>query len=105
MPPATRSGVPPAASAACHSHNAERARASEQTALNGLLQSAQILIDAGRERDAQTQLQLVPEEARGLVRVVVADREAELKRRIESLIEREYLARDPSDATMYNYLA
>jgi cullin-4 len=30
---------------------------------------------------------------------------AELKRRIESLIEREYLARDPSDATMYNYLA
>jgi cullin-4 len=30
---------------------------------------------------------------------------AELKKRIESLIEREYLARDPSDATMYNYLA
>ncbi|MFT7539312.1 MAG: hypothetical protein ACI9K5_000267, partial [Gammaproteobacteria bacterium] len=48
------------------SSNAERALASENNAINGLLQSAQILIDAGRERDAVTELHLVPEEARGV---------------------------------------
>ncbi len=44
----------------------ERASASESQALNGLLQSAQILLDACRERDALTQLRLVPEKARGV---------------------------------------
>lgn len=32
-------------------------------------------------------------------------RAADLKRRIESLIDREYLQRDPKDANIYNYLA
>lgn len=32
-------------------------------------------------------------------------RAADLKKRIESLIDREYLARDPKDAQIYNYLA
>lgn len=32
-------------------------------------------------------------------------RSPDLKKRIESLIDREYLARDPEDANMYNYLA
>lgn len=30
---------------------------------------------------------------------------SDLKKRIESLIEREYLARDPNDASVYTYLA
>ena len=52
--------------AARASSNAERALASQNDALNGLLQSAQVLIDADRARDAVTQLHLVPEEARGV---------------------------------------
>ena len=32
-------------------------------------------------------------------------RPGDLKKRIESLIEREYLARDENDNSMYNYLA
>jgi len=42
------------------------ASTNEQRAINGLLQSAQILLDAGKERDALTQLRLVPEQARGV---------------------------------------
>lgn len=42
------------------------ARQNETRAINGTLQSARVLIDAGRGRDAVTQLRLVPEEARGL---------------------------------------
>lgn len=30
---------------------------------------------------------------------------SDLKKRIESLIERDYLARDPNDSSTYNYLA
>jgi len=32
-------------------------------------------------------------------------RPVDLKKRIESLIEREYLARDPDDSSHYNYIA
>ena len=32
-------------------------------------------------------------------------RAPDLKKRIESLIDREYLARDPADPALYNYLA
>ena len=32
-------------------------------------------------------------------------RPVDLKKRIESLIEREYLARDPDDASHYNYVS
>jgi WD40 repeat protein len=41
------------------------AMANELRAINGTLQAAQILVDAGKERDALSQLLLVPEESRG----------------------------------------
>ncbi|MEQ1895436.1 MAG: hypothetical protein ABL998_23100, partial [Planctomycetota bacterium] len=44
----------------------ELARENEARAINGTLQAAQILLDAGKERDALAQLRLVPEQARGV---------------------------------------
>ena len=46
--------------------NEARATASENRAINSVLQSTQILIDANRGRDAVAQLRLVPEAARGV---------------------------------------
>ena len=36
---------------------------------------------------------------------LVNSAQSDLKKRIESLIEREYLERDPRDPNIYNYLA
>ncbi|MBI5850623.1 MAG: protein kinase [Planctomycetes bacterium] len=47
-------------------HQRDLAVTNENRATNSLLQSAQVLIDAGRGRDAVTQLRLVPETARGV---------------------------------------
>lgn len=46
--------------------NEQRATASENRLINSVLQSAQILIDADRGRDAVEQLRFVPEAARGI---------------------------------------
>jgi serine/threonine protein kinase/WD40 repeat protein len=47
-------------------HQRDLAVTNESRATNSLLQSAQVLIDAGRGRDAVTQLRVVPKAARGV---------------------------------------
>ncbi|GLC45097.1 hypothetical protein PLESTB_001467900 [Pleodorina starrii] len=72
-----------------------------------VLQDRQYQIDAALVRIMKTRKTLSHKllVAEALQQLKFPLKAADLKKRIESLIDREYMARDPSDANVYNYLA
>ncbi|KAG2445601.1 hypothetical protein HXX76_000212 [Chlamydomonas incerta] len=72
-----------------------------------VLQDRQYQIDAALVRIMKTRKTLSHKllVAEALQQLKFPLKAADLKKRIESLIDREYLARDPNDANVYNYLA
>lgn len=80
----------------------ERDKTVEAVSLDRLYLIDAVLVRIMKARKTILHQQLIPQV---MEQLKVPAQPADIKKRIESLIEREYMERDPKDRTRYNYLA